>query len=77
MEVMEVLAKEGVNVYGHYTFISNKGNIFTYCHQEESLLFMAYITYGSTAIEGTLVLKDGQNYILTNGGEFLHIEMEE
>ena len=24
---MEVLLKEGVNVYGHYTFTSNKGNV--------------------------------------------------
>ena len=75
---MEVLTKEGVNVYGHYTFTSNKGNVFTYDYsQDESILFMAHVIYGSTAIEGTLVLKDGQNYILTNGGEFLHIEMEE
>ena len=27
---MEVLTKEGVNVYGHYTFTSNIGNVFTY-----------------------------------------------
>ena len=29
---MEVLVKECVNVYGHYTFTSNKGNVFTYCY---------------------------------------------
>ena len=75
---MEVLAKEGVNEYGHYTFTSNIGNIFTYDYgQEESILFMAYVIYGNTAIDGTLVLKDGKNYILTKGGEFLYIEMEE
>ena len=75
---MEVLAKEGVNVYGHYTFTSNKGNVFTYCYnQEESILVMAHVIYGSVAIEGTLVLKDGKYYIMTKGGEFLYIEMEE
>ena len=75
---MEVLAKEGVNVYGHYTFTSNIGNIFTYCYnQEESILFMAYIIYGYEVIDGTLVIKDGKNYILTKRGEFLYIEMEE
>ena len=75
---MEVLVKEGVNVYGHYTYTSNIGNVFTYDYtQEESILFMAHVIHGSKAIEGTLVLKDGKNYILTKGGEFLHIEMEE
>ena len=75
---MEVLAKEGVNVYGHYTFTSNKGNVFTYDYsQEESILFQAYIIYGPAVIEGTLVIKGGENYVLTNGGEFLYIEMEE
>ena len=75
---MEVLVKECVNVYGHYTFTSSEGNVFTYAHgQEESILFMAYVIHGSTVIDGTLVLKDGKNYILTKGGEFLHIEMEE
>ena len=75
---MEILAKEGVNVYGHYTFTSSIGNVFTYAHgQEESVLFMAYVIYGHKAIEGTLVLKDGKNYILTKEGEFLYIEMEE
>ena len=75
---MEVLAKEGVNVYGHYTFTSNKGNVFTYDYsQEESILFMAHIIHGPVVIEGTLVLKDGKYYILTKRGEFLYIEMEE
>ena len=74
---MEVLAKEGVNVYGHYTFTSNKGNVFTYDYQEESILFMAHVIHGPVVIDGTLVLKDGKNYILTRGGEFLYIEMEE
>ena len=75
---MEVLVKEGVNEYGHYTYTSSIGNIFTYAaSQEESILLVAYIIYGHVAIEGTLVLKDGKNYILTNGGEFLHIDMEE
>ena len=75
---MEVLAKEGVNVYGHYTFTSNKGNVFTYDYgQEESILFMAHVIYGSVVIEGTLVLKDGKNYVLTKSGEFLYIDMEE
>lgn len=75
---MEVLAKEGVNEYGHYTFTSNKGNVFTYCYnQEESILFMAHVIHGPTVIDGTLVLKDGKNYVLTKGGEFLYIEMEE
>ena len=75
---MEVLVKEGVNVYGHYTFTSNKGNVFLYDYsQEESILFMAHVIHGPTVIDGTLVLKDGQNYVLTKGGEFLHIEMEE
>ena len=75
---MEVLVKEGVNVYGHYTYTSNIGNVFTYDYtQEESILFMAHVIHGPKAIEGTLVLKDGKNYILTKGGEFLHIEMEE
>ena len=75
---MEVLAKEGVNVYGHYTFTSNKGNVFTYCYnQEESILLMAYVIHGHKVIDGTIVIKDGQNYILTRGGEFLHIEREE
>ena len=74
---MEVLVKEGVNVYGHYTFTSNKGNVFTYGYQEESILFMAHVYYGNKVIEGTLVLKDCKNYILTKGGEFLYIEMEE
>ena len=75
---MEVLVKEGVNEYGHYTFTSNKGNIFTYCYnQEESILFMAYVIHSTKAIDGTLVIKDGKNYILTKGGEFLYIEMEE
>ena len=75
---MEVLAKECVNVYGHYTFTSNIGNIFTYCYdQEESILFMAHVIHGPVVIEGTLVLKDGKYYILTKRGEFLYIEMEE
>ena len=75
---MEVLVKEGVNKYGHYTFTSNKGNVFTYDYsQEESILFMAHVIHGPTVIEGTLVLKDGKNYVLTKGGEFLYIEMEE
>ena len=75
---MEVLAKEGVNVFGHYTFTSNIGNIFTYCYdQEESILFMAHVIHGPVVIEGTLVLKDGKYYILTKRGEFLYIEMEE
>ena len=75
---MEVLVKEGVNVYGHYTFTSNKGNVFTYDYsQEESILFMAHVIHGPVVIEGTLVLKDGKYYILTKGGEFLYIEMEE
>ena len=75
---MEVLAKEGVNGYGHYTFTSNKGNVFIYDYsQEESILLMAHVIHGPTVIDGTLVLKDGQNYVLTKGGEFLHIEMEE
>ena len=75
---MEVLVKEGVNVYGHYTFTSSIGNIFTYAaSQEESILFVAYIIYGHAVIEGTLVLKDGKNYVLTKSGEFLYIEMEE
>ena len=75
---MEVLVKEGVNVYGHYTFTSNKGNVFTYDYsQEESILFMAHVIRGPTVIEGTLVLKDDKNYVLTKSGEFLYIEMEE
>lgn len=75
---MEVLVKEGVNEYGHYTYTSNIGNIFTYVYgQEESILLVAYIIYGTTAIEGTLVLKDGKYYIMTKGGEFLYIEMDE
>ena len=74
---MEVLAKEGVNVYGHYTFTSNKGNVFTYCYQEESILFMAYVIHGPIVIDGTLVLKDGKYYVLTKSGEFLYIDMEE
>ena len=75
---MEVLTKEGVNVYGHYTFTSSIGNIFTYDYsQEESILFVAYIIYGHAVIEDTLVLKDGKNYVLTKSGEFLYIEMEE
>ena len=75
---MEVLVKEGVNVYGHYTFTSNKGNIFAYDYsQEESILLMAHVIYGPTVIDGTLVLKDGKSYVITKGGEFLHIEMEE
>ena len=75
---MEVLVKEGVNVYGHYTFTSNEGNVFVYAYdQEESILFAAYVIHGPKVIEGTLVLKDGKNYILTKGGEFLYIEMEE
>ena len=74
---MEVLVKEVVNVFGHYTFTSSKGNVFTYGYQEESILFMAYVIHGNTAVEGTLVLKDGKNYILTKGGEFLYVEMEE
>ena len=79
MEVMEVLAKEGVNVYGHYTFTSNNGNVFIYDYsQDESILFMAYNIYGPRVIDGTLVLKDGKNYVLTKEGcEFLYIEMEE
>ena len=45
---MEVLAKEGVNVYGHYTFTRNKGNVFTYDYsQEESILFMGHVIHGS------------------------------
>ena len=75
---MEVLIKEGVNKYGHYTFTSSKGDVFTYDYsQEESILFMAHIIHGPTVIDGTLVLKDGKNYVLTKGGEFLYIEMEE
>ena len=75
---MEVLVKEGVNVYGHYTFTSNIGNVFTYDYgQEESILLMAYIIQGTKAIDGTIVIKNGKNYILTKGGEFLYIEMEE
>ena len=75
---MEVLVKEGVNVYGHYTFTSNKGKEYHYVYgQEESILFMAYIIHGPVVIEGTLVLKDGKNYVLTKSGEFLYIEMEE
>ena len=62
----------------HYTFTSNKGNVFTYDYsQEESILFMAHIIHGPVVIEGTLVLKDGKYYILTKRGEFLYIEMEE
>ena len=38
---------------------------------------MAHVIHGPTVIEGTLVLKDGKNYVLTKGGEFLYIEMEE
>ena len=73
-----MLVKEGVNECVHYTFTSNKGNVFTYDYsQEESILFMAHVIHGPTAIEGTLVLKDGKNYVLTKGGEFLYIEMEE
>ena len=75
---MEVLVKEGVNEYGHYTFTSNEGNTFTYNYgQEESILLVAYVIHGPTVIGGTLVIKDGKNYILTKGGEFLYIEMEE
>ena len=75
---MEVLVKECMNKYGHYTFTSSKGNVFTYDYsQEESILFMAHVIHGPTAIEGTLVLKDGKNYVLTKSGEFLYIEMEE
>ena len=75
---MEVLVKEGVNVYGHYTYTSNIGNVFTYDYtQEESILFMAHVIHGNTVIDGTLVIKDGKNYLLTKGGEFLYIEMEE
>ena len=75
---MEVLAKEGVNVYGHYTFTSSKGNVFVYNYnQEESILFVAHIIYGNKVVEGTLVLKGGKNYVLTKEGEFLYIEMEE
>ena len=75
---MKGLAKEGVSVYGHYTFTSNKGNVFTYDYgQEESILFMAHVIYGPVVIEGTLVLKDGKNYVLTKSGEFLYIDMEE
>ena len=75
---MEVLVKEGVNEYGHYTFISNEGNVFLYDEsQEESILFMAHVIHGHKAIEGTLVLKDCKNYVLTKGGEFLYVEMEE
>ena len=75
---MEVLAKEGVNECGHYTFTSNKGNVFTYDYsQEESILFMAHVIHGPTVIDGTLTIKDGKNYVLTKGGEFLYIEMEE
>ena len=75
---MEVLVKEGVNVYGHYTFTSNIGNVFTYCYnQEESILFMAHVIYGPVVIDGTLVLKDGKYYVLTKSGEFLYIDMEE
>ena len=75
---MEVLVKEGVNEYGHYTYTSNIGNVFTYDYgQEESILLVAYIIYGHAVIEGTLVLKDGKYYVLTKSGEFLYIEMEE
>ena len=75
---MEVLVKEGVNVYGHYTFTSNIGNVFTYDYgQEESILLMAYVIHGTKVIDGTLVLKDGKNYVLTKSGEFLYIDMEE
>ena len=74
---MEVLEKQGVNVYGHYTFTSSDNNVFTYCYQDKSILFMAHVIHGHKAIEGTLVLKDGKNYILTKEGEFLYIEMEE
>ena len=75
---MEVLVKEGVNEYGHYTYTSSIGNIFTYDYsQEESILFVAYIIYGHAVIEGTLVLKDGKNYVLTKSGKFLYIDMEE
>ena len=75
---MEVLEKEGVNVYGHYTFTSDIGNIFTYCHdQEESILFMAHVIYGPVVVDGTIVIRDDKNYVLTKGGEFLYIEMEE
>ena len=75
---MEVLAKEGVNVYGHYTFTSNMNNVFTYCYdQEESILLMAHVIYGPVVIDGILTIKDGKNYILTKRGEFLYIEMEE
>ena len=75
---MEVLAKEGVNVYGHYTFTSNIGNIFTYCYnQEESILFMAHVIHGPVVIDGLVVTKDCKNYILTKGGEFLHVDVEE
>ena len=74
---MEVLIKEGVNEYGHYTFTSNKG-IFTYNYsQEESILLMAYVIHGTKVIDGTLVIKDGKNYVLTKSGEFLYIDMEE
>ena len=38
---------------------------------------MAHVIYGHVVIEGTLVLKDGKNYVLTKSGEFLYIEMEE
>ena len=75
---METLVKEGVNVYGHYTFTGSKGNVFTYDYgQEESILFMAHVIHGPAVIEGTLVLKDGKNYVLTKSGEFLYIDMEE
>ena len=75
---MEVLVKEGVNEFGHYTFTGSEGNVFTYDYgQEESILFMAYVIYGPKVIEGTLVLKDGKNYVMDRGGEFLYIEMEE
>ena len=75
---MEVLEKEGVNVYGHYTFTSNEGNVFIYNYsQEESILFMAHVIHGPIVIDGTLVLKNGKNYVLTKGGEFLYVEMEE
>lgn len=75
---MEVLTKEGVNEYGHYTYTSSDCNVFTYCYnQEESILLVAYIIYGHAVIEGTLVLKDGKNYVLTKSGEFLYIDMEE
>ena len=75
---MEVLVKEGVNEYGHYTFTSSSGDVFTYNYcQEESILFLAYVIYGNRVIDGTLVIKNGSNYLLTKEGEFLYIEMEE